>query len=145
MITITNLPRRVGKKLDTAVSILAALTHGCWIINYFWNCHVDKSNIIYLKIQYFPSQVFVIWVFIIFVLKISTFLKIILISVEAAKEVGVPPSQHWFAANELRPLCRCGTDLVVKVPLGTPVVRWEQAGGTNLAGVRFLIGPFSGT
>ncbi len=34
---------------------------------------------------------------------------------------------------------------MVKVPPGTPVVRREQAGGTNLGGVRFLIGPFSGT
>ncbi len=68
-----------------------------------------------------------------------------IISVEAAKEVGYPPSQHWFPTNELRPLCSCGTDLVVKVPPGTPLVRWEQAGGTDLGGVRFLIGPFSGT
>jgi hypothetical protein len=66
---------RVGKKLDTAVSILAALTHDCWIINYFWNCHVDKSNILYLKIQYFPSQVFVIWVFIFLCWKFQHFWK----------------------------------------------------------------------
>jgi hypothetical protein len=34
---------------------LAVFTHVCWIINWFWNFHFNKQNI--LKYSIFPSQI----------------------------------------------------------------------------------------